>query len=208
MKQKIYHWSLAARIQHWIRAISIFILIFTGFYIHSPFIAGKDGFLMAMMRMTHLIFAYILVIGIFVRLYFSFRQDIIGDWKEFNPIKNLKNVPDILMYYLFLKKSHKKYQRYNPIQAIVYYTLAVLILLQAITGFAVYSGAPLLHQAFNWVNILLGGETYTRIVHYIITWIFVIFIPIHIYLGILQTIEQKDSSFFSIFTGYKTRNYN
>ncbi len=85
MKQKIYHWSLVARIQHWIRAISIFVLIFTGFYIHAPFIAVKGVLLMSIMRMTHFIFAYILVIGVFVRLYFSFRKDLIGDWREFNP---------------------------------------------------------------------------------------------------------------------------
>jgi len=205
MKQKVYHWSVAARIEHWIRAISILILIFTGFYIHFPFIAGKEGFLMATIRLTHFICAYILFLGVFVRLYFSFRKDLIGDWKEFNPIRNFKNLPDILGYYLFLKKTHRDYPRYNPLQSIVYYSLAILILLQAFTGFAIYGGAPFLHSAFNWVNILLGGETYTRVVHYIFTWLFVIFIPIHIYMGILQTVEKKDSTFLSIFTGYKTK---
>jgi Ni/Fe-hydrogenase 1 B-type cytochrome subunit len=205
MKTKVYHWTVAARIEHWVRAISIFLLIFTGFYIHSPFIAGKEGFLMATMRLIHFICAYILVLGVFVRIYFSFRKDLIGDWKEFNPVKNFKNLPDILGYYLFLKKDHKEYERYNPLQSMVYYTLAILILLQGITGFAIYGGAPLLHRAFNWVNILLGGETYTRVVHYIITWVFVIFIPIHVYMGILQTIEKRDSTFFSIFTGYKSK---
>jgi len=205
MRKKVYHWSVAARVEHWVRAISIFLLIFTGFYIHSPFIAGREGFLMATMRLIHFICAYILVIGVFVRIYFSLRGDLIGDWKEFNPIKNLKNLPDILAYYLFLKKSHKEYERYNPLQAVVYYALAILILLQAATGFAIYGGAPFLHNLFNWINSLLGGETYTRVAHYIITWIFVIFIPIHIYMGILQTVERKDSTFFSIFTGYKSK---
>lgn len=203
MTERVYHWTVAARIDHWVRATSIFLLIFTGFYIHTPFIRGREGFLMATMRLIHFISAYILVLGIFLRIYFSFRKDIIGDWKEFNPIRNFKNLPDIIGYYLFLKNTHKDYPRYNPLQASIYYALAVLILLQAITGFAIYGGAPFLHSAFGWVNVLLGGETYTRIVHYIITWVFVIFIPMHIYMGILQTLEKKDRTFSSIFTGYK-----
>ena len=176
MKHKVYQWSLAARIQHWIRAVSIFVLIITGFYIHYPFSSGIELPHMGTMRMVHFIFAYILVIGLFIRIYFAFRKDIIGDWRDFNPIKNLKNVPDMAGYYLFSKGSHKEYSRYNPIQALVYLILAFVILIQAVTGFAIYSGAPTLQNAFGWVNILFGGVIYTRVVHYAMTWVFIVFI--------------------------------
>ncbi len=205
MRQRVYHWTLAARIQHWVRTIAIFALIFTGYFIHAPFIPGRDGFLMSTMRMVHFLAAYVLIIGVMIRLYFAFRKDIIGDWRDFNPIKNLKNTPDMIKYYLFLKGTHREYSRYNPIQALVYLVMGFFILVQAATGFALYSGAPVLHDAFNWINRLLGGEAYTRTLHYVVTWIFVVFIPIHVYLGILQTVEKKDSAFFSIFTGYKTK---
>lgn len=160
---------------------------------------------MALMRLLHMIFAYVLILGVLARFYFSLRPDLIGDWKDFNFLKNLKNVPDILGYYLFLKKSHREYRRYNPLQALVYYVLALTIIFQAATGFALYPGAPILHRAFSWINRVLGGEIYTRLLHYIITWVFILFIPVHVYLGLLQSIVKKDSTFISIFTGYKTK---
>ncbi len=204
-KERVFHWSLVARLEHWVRVMAILVLILTGLFIHKPFLPSGGEFFMALTRMLHMIFAYVLFLGIFARLYFAFRSDLIGDWKDFNPIKNLRNAPDVLGYYLFLKKSHRDYPRYNPLQALVYYVLALVILLQAATGFAIYTGAPVLHQAFSWINRLLGGETYTRLFHYIITWVFIIFIPVHVYLGILQSVVKKDSTFTSIFTGYKTK---
>jgi len=35
-----YEWSWPIRIDHWIRVTAVTVLVFTGFYIHWPFIAG------------------------------------------------------------------------------------------------------------------------------------------------------------------------
>jgi Ni,Fe-hydrogenase I cytochrome b subunit len=81
------------------------------------------------------------------------------------------------------------------------------MILAAITGFAIYHGKIFyLIQApgpFNWVNTLLGSESYTRIAHILIMWCFIIFLVIHVYLSVMNSLVKGDESFTSIFTGNK-----
>ena len=60
------------------------------------------------------------------------------DWKEFSVNKSLRDLPDILGYDLFLKKTHKEYGKYNPLQALVYLFIALLIIFTTFTGAALY----------------------------------------------------------------------
>jgi Ni,Fe-hydrogenase I cytochrome b subunit len=81
------------------------------------------------------------------------------------------------------------------------------MVLAAVTGFAIYHGNILLvidsQAAFGWVNVLLGGESITRIIHILIMWCFIVFMIIHVYLSWMNSAVKKDNSFTSIFTGYK-----
>ena len=186
-EELIKEWSLGYIIDHWIRVIAIAVLIFTGLYIHWPFIAGgPESFIMAWMRFFHFVAAYALILGLVVRVYMAFRSTFDADWKDFSITENLKNIPDILGYYLFIKGSHKDYRRYNPLQALAYLFTA--------RGDHLYrpdrrgalprqscsdsSRAP---DSFRWVNSLLGGESYTRIWHILSMWFFIIFVLIHVY---------------------------
>ena len=203
-------WSLGYIIEHWTRVVAIAVLTVTGFYIHWPFIAGGlESFIMAWMRFFHFVAAYILILGLVVRVYMAFRSTFDADWKDFGIIRNIKNIPDILGYYLFIKGSHKDYRKYNPLQALTYLCVAAVIIIAALTGGALYHGnvfgfvkAP---DGFLWVNALLGGEAVTRIVHILSMWFFIIFVMIHVYMGIMTTMVNKDRTFTSILTGYKLK---
>ena len=59
-------------------------------------------------------------LGLVVRVYMAFKSTFDADWKDFGIIENIKNIPDILGYYLFIKGSHKDYRKYNPLQALAY----------------------------------------------------------------------------------------
>jgi len=206
-------WSLGYIIEHWTRVIAIAVLAFTGLYIHWPFIAGgPESFIMAWMRFFHFVAAYALILGLVVRVYMAFRSTFDADWKDFAVIENLKNVPDILGYYLFIKGSHKDYRKYNPLQALAYLGVAAVIIITALTGGALYHGsvfgvlkAP---NSFLWVNTLLGGESATRIVHILSMWFFIVFLLIHVYMSIMITMVNKDRSITSIFTGYKLKKHS
>ena len=205
-----YEWSWPIRIDHWIRVTAVTVLVFTGFYIHWPFIAGgSDGLLMAWIRFSHFAAAYVLVLGLVIRVYLAFNSAFDRDWKDFGILRNLRDVPDMLGYYLFMKGSHKDYRKYNPLQALAYLFIGLVIIFTAITGAALYKGMAFglinTTESFRWVNAMLGGESYTRIWHYLSMWIFIIFVAIHVYMSILASAVNKDKTFTSIFTGYKLR---
>ncbi len=204
-------WSLSYIVDHWIRVVSIAVLVFTGLYIHTPFIAGgPDSFIMAWMRFFHFVAAYALVLGLIVRVYMAFKSTFDADWKDFSVIENLKNIPDILGYYLFIKGSHKDYRKYNPLQALAYLFVGLVIIFTALTGAAIYHGRPFLvfpMESFRWVNRLLGGESYTRIWHILAMWFFIIFMLIHVYMAFMIGWVNKDKTFTSIFTGYKLKKH-
>jgi Ni/Fe-hydrogenase 1 B-type cytochrome subunit len=210
--EMIKEYNLAYILDHWIRVISIGVLIFTGIYIHWPFMpGGPDSTIMATMRFLHFVAAYALILGLIVRIYMAFRSTFDADWKDFSIIQNLKNIPDILGYYLFMKGSHKDYRKYNPLQALAYLVVGLAIIFEALTGAALYHGnlfafikAP---NSFMWVNNMLGGESYTRIWHIFVMWFFIIFVMIHVYMSIMINMVNKDKTLSSIFTGYKLKKH-
>ena len=118
-----YWWSVSYRIDHWVRVIALAVLTFTGFYVYWPFLPGGEegGFaVMSWMRFAHFVSAYIVILGLVVRVYLAFRSTFDADWRDFGLLRNVRNIPDILLYYLFLKDTHKAYRRYNPLQALTY----------------------------------------------------------------------------------------
>lgn len=211
-KGMIREWSWGFIIDHWVRVISVAVLIFTGTYIYWPFLSGgAESFLMAWMRFFHFIAAYALILGLAVRVYMAFRSTFDRDWRDFSVLGNLKNIPDVLGYYLFLKGSHKEYRKYNPLQALSYLGVGVVIIFAALTGASLYHGnlfgfipAP---DAFRWVSSLLGGESNTRVWHNLVMWFFVVFMLIHVYMGILATLVNRDKTIWSMFTGYKLKHH-
>jgi Ni/Fe-hydrogenase 1 B-type cytochrome subunit len=205
-----YEWNLAFRIDHWVRFMSIVVLVFTGFYIHWPFISGGPGsFLMAWMRFFHFLAAYALMLGLVARVYLAFNSRFSRDWKDFSIMKNLAGAPEIIGYFLFIKGTHKDYGRYNPLQALAYLFMAFMVVFTALTGAALYKGSLFgvinAASSFGWVSRMLGGESYVRIWHFLSMWIFIIFIFVHVYIALLISATNKDNTFTSIFTGYKLK---
>lgn len=203
-------WSRAYIADHWVRVIAIAALVFTGFYMHRPFIAGgPESFLMASMRFIHFVAAYALILGLVVRIYLAFKSTFDADWRDFSVVQNLKNIPDILGYYLFFKGSHKDYRKYNPLQALAYLFTGLVIVFAVLTGGALYRGNLFLvissPGSFRWVNSLLGGESYTGIWHILAMWFFIVFVLIHVYMAFMMGWVNKDRTFTSIFTGYKLK---
>ena len=140
----------------------------------------------------------------------SFKSTFDADWKDFVTIDNLKNLPDITRYYLFLSDSHKDYRKYKPLQAFAYLAVGVLIVVMTSDRRRALSRQTLrVHpgpRRFQWVNSLLGGEPNTRLVHLAITWFFLIFVLIHVYMSFMMSWVNKDRTFTAIFTGYKLKN--
>jgi Ni/Fe-hydrogenase 1 B-type cytochrome subunit len=177
---------LSFRILHEIIMVSILLLIVTGFYIHRPFVDG-GGFLMAMTRGVHFFFAAILIIAAVARVVSMF----IGrdrDWRSFIPTgADFKLLPRTINYYAYISKEPELKKKYNPLQMISYCLAFILIVFQIISGLALkYPDG-----AFSWFNYgWFNNEIQVRMAHFVVTWLFIMFLMIHVYLSIREKFSE------------------
>ena len=176
------------RIFHWINAVSIILLMWTGYYIHAPH-SFRVFSNMDTPRMLHFGMAYLLLVGVIGRVYYAI---VTGDSKNivFRPIKDTRNFPSMIKYYLFMTDSHPDYGKYNPGQKMMYTNWLIMVLLQIITGFILYK--PHLFPA---LGAFLGGLIAVRVIHYVVTWLFLLSVVVHVYLDISEGIPVLKSMF-------------
>jgi Ni/Fe-hydrogenase 1 B-type cytochrome subunit len=183
------------RILHWIIMVSIILLALTGFYIHAPFISNGVGFLMAMMRGVHFAAAGILAIAFIVRVIWM----LVGprcDWKNFIVgFRDMLLLPKVLLHYAHIAKKPVIVKKYNPLQMLAYCFAYILVLFQIITGFALQYPDGILRPI---TYSVFGNVVNLRVAHYIVSWVFVIFIMIHVYMAIRESFEDvKEMQLFS-----------
>jgi Ni/Fe-hydrogenase 1 B-type cytochrome subunit len=177
---------MSFRILHELIMVSILLLIITGFYIHRPFVGG-GGFLMSLMRGVHFFFAIVLIITTIARVVAMF----VGkdrDWRSFIPTgADFKLLPRVLNYYAYIEKEPVIRKKYNPLQMISYCLAFVLIIFQILSGIALkYPDG-----AFSWFNYgWLNNEIETRMAHFVVTWLFIMFLMIHVYLTIREKFSE------------------
>jgi Ni/Fe-hydrogenase 1 B-type cytochrome subunit len=176
---------MSFRILHELIMASIIILIVTGFYIHRPFVGGA-GFLMAMVRGVHFFFAAILIISTVARVINMF----VGkdrDWRSFIPTgSDFKLLPGIINYYAYIGKKPVLKKKYNPLQMVSYCLAFVLVIFQILSGLAINYVS-----SFGWFNYgLFNNEIEVRIAHFIVTWLLVMFVMIHVYLTIREKFHE------------------
>lgn len=183
---------LPAILMHWSHLLSIFVLTFTGLYIHYPFFAGA----MAIMRNTHFVFMFILIFIALARVYWAFfgagSAELGGtvkrrDYKFFGPQKENKGtMVGTIKYYTFLQKDAPPVSKYNGLQKGTYVFWLILIVAQAITGFALWTPTAAIYLPLTYA---LGGVIVVRMLHYLFMWLFLITTAIHVYLAVMHVDE-------------------
>lgn len=173
---------MSYRILHEIIMVSILLLIITGFYIHRPFVGGA-GFLMSLTRGVHFFFAAILIITFVTRIIVLF----VGkdrDWRSFIPTgSDFKLLPKIINYYAYIGKEPEVKKMYNPLQMLSYCVIFLFIIFQIISGLALQYP----DGAFSWFNYgWFNNEIEVRMAHFVVNWLFLIFIMIHVYMSIRE----------------------
>jgi Ni/Fe-hydrogenase 1 B-type cytochrome subunit len=183
-KSSIRH-PMSFRILHELIMASILILIVTGFYIHRPFVGGA-GFLMAMVRGMHFFFAAVLIISAVIRIIKMF----VGkdrDWKSFIPTgSDFKLLPKTINYYAYIGDEPILKKKYNPLQMFSYCIAFLMVIFQVISGLALNYVS-----AFGWFNYgWFNNEIEVRIAHFVVTWLLLMFIMIHVYLAIRSAFHE------------------
>ncbi len=186
MKEELRH-PLGLRLIHWGHAVCMFLLLLSGYYIHNP----DFGIFTSMdsARKVHFVAAYLILALVVVRIYYALvKKDFSGvifTWKD------IKGLYRVARYYCFVDKKHPEFdEKYNPGQKIMYSTWIFLLLIQAITGFILY-----LPTASSELASAYGGPMMVRMIHYLVFWVFVSSVAVHLYLDFTDDWQVLKSMF-------------
>lgn len=204
-------WGWPIRATHWLAVASLIVLILTGFYIGRPYFMtsgeASEHYLMGWMRFLHFAAAGVLVACGILRVYWLFRGNRYERWRALFPFRP-RDWADMWRqawsYLTIRPEKAPHYLGHNPLQQLSYTALYAVIVVQIITGFALYgqyqpgAGWDLLTEQ---VRPLFGGIQVVRFVHHVLTWVIVVFVPIHVYLALRADLLEKTGTISSIISG-------
>jgi Ni/Fe-hydrogenase 1 B-type cytochrome subunit len=207
----VYLWERPLRVMHWVAAACIVVLAVTGLYIGKPYFMtsgeASSHYLMGWVRFIHFGTAAVLVMTAIIRFYWLFMGNRFERWIALFPIRprDWANLWRMIKFYLMIKPEEAPhYLGHNPLQQLSYTGIYGFGALMVVTGFALYGQSNpggLFYDVFNWVNVVVGGAQITRFVHHAATWVFLTFIPIHIYLAIRSDHLERTGTISSIISG-------
>jgi Ni/Fe-hydrogenase 1 B-type cytochrome subunit len=211
-RQPIKEWSVPIRINHWGMVISIFILIVTGFYIAGPFTVYEGEtvkkFFMGDVRFVHILFGVFLSFIFIWRVYLAFFSKFHADWKDFFAFTDWPNTVKQLKFYALVSKEPAEHKYlYGPMQSLAYGGLMVMILFIVLTG-VILMGAGyhagltgLIYKIVKPFENLVGGLAMVRWIHHILTWCFILFIVVHIYMAFWYDVMFRQGTVSSMISG-------
>ena len=209
--QWVYLWELPTRVMHWAAAVSIVVLVVTGLYIGKPyFVTGGEAsshFLMGWVRFLHFSAAAVLITTALVRIYWLFAGNRFERLPALFPVRprDWVNMVKQVKYYLLIKPEEApQYLGHNPLQQLSYTGIYALGALMVVTGLAMYGQSNpdgIWYRLFQWAVPLFGGIQIVRFIHHVSTWLFLIFIPIHVYLAMRADVMERSGTISSIIGG-------
>ncbi|MEW6108763.1 MAG: Ni/Fe-hydrogenase, b-type cytochrome subunit [Nitrospirota bacterium] len=209
MQNKVYVWEVPVRLTHWITFACLLVLSFTGIYISSPFITPSSGspYVMGWMRFIHFVTAYVFVVNIAVRIYWSFAGNRYANWRAFFPFSSEQTAKLIrqMFFYALIGKKPAPAIGHTPLAGVTYFLIFLLFAVSAITGFALYSlpnPGGVMNSLFGWVFSIFSIPM-TRLIHHLIMWLLLYFTILHIYISMFLNSVEKSGILGSIFDGYK-----
>ena len=197
-KKQVYVYKAFERFWHWMQAILIFFLAFSGFEIHGSY--TFFGFQDAVKY--HNIAAYMLIVLIVFAIFWHFST---GEWRQYVPSFN--NIAAQLNYYIFgifknAQHPTKKtvLTKLNPLQKLTYFGLKILVIPVIVTSGLLYMlyRYPQRHgiEALNIESLEL-----IAIIHTIAAFLLLSFIITHLYL--ITTGEKVTTNLKAMLTGYE-----
>lgn len=206
---RVYVWELPVRVSHWFIVLSIAVLGFTGYYMHNPFIVARSrsAYLMGTVRYIHLLAAAVFISAFILRIYWFFVGNEWSNWRAFVPIRRQQwqGMGRMVAYYSFLRKNLAHYVGHNALAAATYMLMFTLMLIEILTGLALYSytvSSKVLTFFIGWLPRLID-ISYLRLAHFLILFAFLAFVIHHVYSAVLVSWEERNGLIESIFTGYK-----
>jgi thiosulfate reductase cytochrome b subunit len=175
MKKRVFLYKRFERFWHWMQALMVIVLLYTGFEVHGTF-----NFIDYQLAVDlHNMVVWILLVLIAFAIFWHFTT---GEWRQYLPTKQY--LKEMIRYYLvgiFKNEPHPagktEISKLNPLQRLTYLGLKVLIFpVQIISGFAYYYYNDL--DGFG-IGIPLGVIAF---VHTGAAYLMMAFVVAHVYL--------------------------
>lgn len=211
--RKYYLFSPFLRIFHWIMVWCIAVLFITGQVIMNPLPGGVSSeptfadwrLSLDLIRNIHFLAGFIFTTSFVLRIYGWIINR--GDrlLPKFWTTKFMEEMVEVAKHYSLLKYSHKQYIR-NPLARASYLGLYVMVLVEIVTGFAMYympnsTGVPA--TIFGW-SIGMYGEMIFHWVHHVFAWLIIFFAMGHVYMVFRADLMEREGEASSMFSGVKT----
>lgn len=204
-------WDWQLRFLHWAAFLTILLLCLTGWLIGSSRLThggiGEDTYYLGWLRLVHFSAGWLLVTMGILRIAGLFLASTrYQRWRALFPItlKDLKNLFLVGRNYLLCIFEHgPHYVGHNPLQQVAYTGIYLMALVAILSGFCLYVAydpAFWLFRPFMLLNGLIGIQ-YIRLIHLAMLWVFLAFIPIHVYLAIRADTVEREGAISSIFSG-------
>ena len=118
-----------------------------------------------------------------------------GQWRFLIPKKeSFVEAFKVVLYDLKIWKKSLPPGKYNHAQRIAYSGVIFLGILMVVNGLAIYKPAQLA-----WLVALFGGYQTARLIHFIVTWLFLAFFGVHV----TQVIAAGWNNFRGMITGHE-----
>ncbi len=197
-KKQVYIYKGFERFWHWMQAILIFFLAFTGFEIHGTysFFGYRDAV------RYHNVAAYMLIGLIVFTIFWHLTT---GEYKQYLPtLKNIKAQLDYYIFGIFRNAPHptKKtvLSKLNPLQKLTYFGLKILVIPLSVTSGLLYMFYRYpSKQGVSAINI--QSLEFIAIFHTVAAILLIVFIVTHLYL--ITTGETVTSNLKAMLTGYE-----
>ncbi len=215
--RRVYIWELPVRIFHWVNAFAVTALVATGLIMANPpaimsNAEASEIYWFGTVRFIHFTAAYIFFFTMILRLYWAFMGNKFASWKAVWPIskKAWRNFLNVVKVDLFLANEKDPNAKnvsigHNSAAGFSYIVMFLLALVQVFTGFGLYSSMSgwWLPDMFGWVPAFFGGEFMVRTIHHSATWLFILFVLVHVYLVFYHDWLEGRGEVSAMFSGYK-----
>jgi Ni/Fe-hydrogenase b-type cytochrome subunit len=206
-------WSWSLRITHWICVVAFLFLIVTGLYIGTPWFStggeASSHYMMGRMRFLHFVGAGWLVAAAMVRTYLFFFGNKYERWRAVLPftMRDWRNFFRTVKAYMLVRTERAPhFLGHNPMAQGAYSAIYLASAFMVVTGFAMYGQADpngFFYGAFGWVIPMMGGAQNVHFWHHSMMWVFVIYIPVHVYFSLRADVTEKQGLISSMITGGK-----
>jgi Ni/Fe-hydrogenase 1 B-type cytochrome subunit len=144
---------------------------------------------MGNVRFVHILFGTFLIFLSIWRLYLAFFSRFHADWRDFLAWTDMKALIEQIKFYLLISEYPEKKYLYGPMQALTYMGCWFMVVVIIVTGLIMMGAGyhagltSIASFVLKPIENLLGGLAMVRYIHHVFTWLFILFIVVHIYMA-------------------------